>query len=583
MRLSNLFSRTLRDAPADADLASHALLVRAGMVRPLASGLYAYLPLGWQVLRRIQAILRHEMETIGAQEIHMPFVNPAELWQRSGRWYEVGDELVRFRDRAERDLVLAMTHEETVTDIAGFVIQSYRDLPAVVYHIMCKMRDEPRPRGGLIRMREFLMKDAYSFHTDAADLDHFFSLIRQAYVNIYRGVGLQPILIEALSGMMGGSDSVEFTLPHPLGEDQFVECADCGYAANLEVAVADKGRVEAEEPLPLTPVDTPGAETIADLALMLDTPPERIAKSVWYTVDEADAEDAAPRLVVALVRGDLEVDERRLCEAVGVRALRPATPAEMAQVGAVAGYASAIGLDRSDPEPGEASLTVVADDTIPATPNLVAGANQPNLHYRNATYGRDFTADVVTNIVAVREGDTCPRCQGTLHLRRGIELGHIFKLGTRYSETMGATYLNSDGQALPLVMGSYGIGLDRLMAAIVEAHHDDLGIVWPAAVAPADLHLVALKAEDPAIREMAEGLYADLRIHGYRVLLDDRAESAGVKFADADLIGVPLRLTLSPRTLAKNSIEVKPRLGAALEVVALDDLYAWLEAWRSTP
>ncbi len=575
MRLSNLFGRTLRDAPADADMTSHALLVRAGMVRPLASGIYAYLPLGWEVIRRLMAILREEMARVGGQEMRMPLVTPGELWQRTGRWQEVGSELVRFRDRAERDMVLAMTHEETVTELARFVVQSYRDLPTVVYHIQSKMRDEPRPRGGLIRMREFLMKDAYSFHTDEADLDQFFGHMRRAYETVFAQVDLSPIVIEALSGMMGGRGSVEFSLPHPVGEDEFVQCADCAYAANLEVAVADKGSPPVEAPLPLEPVATPGAETIADLASLLDVAPERILKSVWFTTEG----ETPSRLVVALLRGDLDVDERRLCEAVGARALRAATPEEMAQVGAVAGYASALGLDRSAPGDGEMALVVAADDTVPVTPNLVAGANQPNLHLRNANYGRDFSADVVTNLAAVRDGDTCARCGGPLRVQRGIELGHIFKLGTRYSEPLGATYLDAQGQAHPIVMGSYGIGLDRLLAAIVEVHHDSKGIVWPASVAPADVHIVALKAEDPAVREMAEGLYADMRIRGYRVIIDDRAESAGVKFADADLIGVPLRLTVSPRTLARNAVELKPREGDAVETVGLDDLYPWLEAW----
>ncbi len=579
MRLSNLFGRTLREAPADADLTSHALLVRAAMIRPLASGLYAYLPLGWRVVQRIETILREEMATVGAQEMRMPMVTPAELWQRSGRWASVGPELVRLKDRGDRDFVLAMTHEETITEIARFAIQSYRDLPAAVYHIQGKMRDELRPRGGLIRMREFLMKDAYSCHADAHDLDAFFPHMRRAYEAVFHRVGLTPVAIEALSGMMGGAGSVEFTLPHPLGEDQFVQCADCNYAANTEVAIADRGTAPVEVALPMLPVATPGAETIADLADMLDVPPDRVAKSVWYAAEG----ETGLRLIVALLRGDLDVDERRLADAAQAQALRPATTQEMGQVGAVAGYASAVGLDRSPPGPGEAALLVIADDTIPTTPNLVAGANAPDTHFLNVNYGRDFSADVVTNIAAVRDGDTCARCGGRLRLRRGIELGHVFKLGTRYSEPMGATYLDRDGKAIPLVMGSYGIGLDRLMAAVVEAHHDDHGIRWPASIAPADIHLVGLKLDEARVREVAEGLYADLRIAGYRVLYDDRAESPGVKFADADLIGVPLRLTVSPRTVQRDGVEIKPRRGDAIETVALDDLYAWLEAWAAAP
>ena len=441
------------------------------------------------------------------------------------------------------------------------------------------MRDEPRPRGGLIRMREFLMKDAYSFHADAHDLDAFFPHMRRAYEAIFRRVGLTPIAIEALSGMMGGAGSVEFTLAHPLGEDQFVQCADCNYAANTEVAVADKGAPPVEPALPMAPVATPGAETIADLAHLLDMPPDRIAKSVWYIAEG----ETGLRLIVALIRGDLDVDERRLADAAEAQALRPATTQEMARVGAVAGYASALGLDRSPPGPGEATLLVIADDSIPATPNLVAGANAPDTHFLNVNYGRDFTADVVTNIAAVRDGDICVRCGGALRLRRGIELGHVFKLGTRYSEPMGATYLDRDGRALPLVMGSYGIGLDRLMAAVVETHHDDYGICWPASIAPADIHLVGLKLDETRVKEVAEGLYADLRIAGYRVLYDDRAESPGVKFADADLMGVPLRLTVSPRTVQRDSVEIKPRRGTLVETVTLDDLHAWLEAWAAAP
>ena len=576
MRLSTLFSRTLRAAPADADLPSHALLTRAGMIRQLASGIYAYLPLGWEVIRQLRGIMREELNAVGGQEMHMPLVTPAELWQASGRWYEIGDELVRLRDRADREMVLAMTHEETITEVARFLIQSYRGLPLMVYQFSTKVRDEPRPRGGLIRLREFLMQDAYSLHASADDLDRFFEHMRRAYARIFHRVGLQPLVIDALNGLMGGVESIEFSLPHPLGDDNFVECADCDYAANLEVAVADRGAPPTDAPRPLALIPTPGANTIADLAALLDTSEETILKSVWYTIEG----ETPLRLVVALIRGDLEVDERRLVEAIGRRAIRPSTPAEMGQVGAVAGYASVIGIDRAPTADNPARLVVVADDTVPVTPNLIAGANQADMHYLNSNYGRDFTADIVTNIAMVCEGDCCPRCGAPLKLRRSMELAQLFKIGSRYSESMGAAVLDSSGQPMPLIMGSYGIGLDRLLAAIVEVHHDSRGITWPENVAPADLHLIALKAEDPAVREMAEGLYNDLRIAGYRVLYDDRPESAGVKFADADLIGVPLRLTVSPRTLKQNAVEVKPRLKEASEVVALDDLYAWIEAWK---
>lgn len=578
MRLSRLFSRTLRDAPADAEWTSHALLTRAGMIRPLASGLYVYLPLGWAVVRRIQDLLVETMDAVGGQEMHMPLVTPAELWQRSGRWYEIGPELVRVRDRVGRDLVLAMTHEETATEMARHMIRSYRDLPTLIYQIETKMRDEPRPRAGLVRMREFLMQDAYSFHADAADLDAFFGRMLHAYRAIFRQVDLQPLEISAASGLMGGSDSIEFILPHHLGEDQFVQCADCAYAAHMDIAVADKGGATPEPALPLETVDTPGADTIADLAALLDIPASRIAKSVWYTAES----EKGLRLVVALIRGDLDVDERRLAAAVGTAALRLATAQEMAAVGAVPGYASTIGIDR-DTLDDAARLVVVVDDTIPGSPNLVAGANQPDLHYRNANYGRDYTADVVANISLVRDGDPCPRCGAPLNLRRGVELAQVFKLGTRYSEPMGAMYLDRQGVTQPLVMGSYGLGLDRLVAAIVEAHHDAHGICWPAAVAPADVHLVALKLDDGMVRDVAEALYTRLRAQGQRVLYDDRDESPGVKFADADLIGAPLRLTVSQRSLRQGGVEVKPRREGIVETVSLDDLAPWLEAWQATP
>ncbi|MFN8472042.1 MAG: proline--tRNA ligase [Anaerolineae bacterium] len=579
MRLSRLFSRTLRDAPADAEWTSHALLTRAGMIRPLAAGLYVYLPLGWAVMRRIQDLLVEAMDAIGGQEMRMPLVTPAELWQRSGRWYEVGPELVRVRDRVGRDLVLAMTHEETATEMARHMIRSYRDLPALIYQIETKMRDEPRPRAGLVRMREFLMQDAYSFHSDADDLDAFFGRVRHAYHAIFRRVDLQPLEIAASSGLMGGSDSIEFILPHHLGEDQFVQCADCAYAAHVDVAVTDKGSATPEAPLALETVDTPGADTIADLAALLDIPAARIAKSVWYTAES----EKGLRLVVALIRGDLDVDERRLAALVRSGTLRLATAQEMAAVGAVPGYASTIGIDRAALEDDEARLMVVVDDTIPASPNLVAGANRPDLHYRNVNYGRDFTADIIADISLVRDGDPCARCGAPLSVRRGVELAQIFKLGTHYSEPMGATYLDRQGVMQPLVMGSYGLGLDRLMAAIVEAHHDSHGICWPAAVAPADVHLVALKLDDGMVRDVAEALYARLRAQGQRVLYDDRDESPGIKFADADLIGAPVRVTVSQRSLRQGGVEVKPRREGIVETVSLDDLSPWLEAWQATP
>ena len=545
MRFSRLFGRTLREAPAEAELTSHRLLVRAGMIRQLAAGIYTYLPLGWRVLHKIEGIMRQEMDAIGAQELLMPVVHPAEVWQATGRYQAPapGPALVRFRDRWGHDLVLAMTHEEVVADLLRSEVTSYRQLPLVIYHIQTKFRDEPRPRGGLVRVREFLMKDAYSCHADEADLDAFYPRIYDAYVKIFRRCGIDHVAVQADTGMMGGAISHEFMVLADVGEDTLIRCQGCGYSANVERAEFQRGEAAHEPMRPLEAVPTPEAPTIEAVAAYLGVPTSQTLKAVFYTTAQGE-------LVFAVVRGDLSVNEVKLANLLGGTTLRPATEEELRAAGIVAGYASPVGLQR---------VRVVADPSIESGTNFVAGANRAGYHYVNVNYPRDFQASAVADIAQARAGLACPRCAGVLRESRGIEIGHLFKLGTRYSALVGATFLDQAGQTRPIVMGSYGIGTGRLVAAIVEQHHDEKGIIWPPAVAPFQVHLVGLNLDRPEIRQAADRLYQELQEAGLEVLYDDRDESAGVKFNDADLVGIPLRLTVSARTERTDSVEARLR------------------------
>jgi prolyl-tRNA synthetase len=546
MRMSTMFGRTLRETPADAEMVSHQLLLRAGMIRTLGAGIYSYLPLGYRVKAKVEAILRQEMDVIGAQEMLMPVVHPAEVWQASGRWDSVDETLLRFQDRTAHDMVLAMTHEEVIAHLLQREIESYRQLPAVVYHIQVKFRDERRPRGGLVRVREFTMKDAYSAHTDVEDLEAFYPTMLQAYEDVFRRCAVEPIAVEADSGIMGGSASHEFVLLNPDGEDTIVLCTSCDYAANAERAELAKRSLDpGQGPGEVREVATPGCKTIEDVASYVGVPTERTLKAVFFRTEERE-----PRLVFAVIRGDLEVNEVKLSHVVGDVPLRPAEEDEIRAVGAVPGYASPIGVH---------GATVVADDSVLLGGRFVVGANREGYHLVGVQYGRDLAADVVADIALARAGDACPRCGGTLHVERGIELGHCFKLGSRYTAARGITYLDADGAEHPIVMGSYGIGVDRLIAAIVEAHHDEYGIRWPASVAPYLVHLVSLAREGEE-KERAEALYAAIGKEKIDVLYDDRAgPSAGVKFNDADLVGCPLRLTVSRRSLSKGGVEAKWR------------------------
>ncbi len=560
MRLSNLFARTLRETPSDAEMISHQLSVRAGLIVQAAAGIYSYLPLGWRALRKIIQIIREEMDAVDGQEILMPVVQPAGLWRESGRYDAPapGAALVRFSDRGEHPMVLAMTHEELVTDLARRLVNSYRQLPAVVYQVQTKFRDEARSRGGLVRVREFTMKDAYSFHADQEDLDAYYPRMYAAYEQIFRRCGLEVVAVEASSGMMGGSDSHEFIFVNDAGEDTLVLCPDCKFAANAEAAHFDKGEALREEERPLEKVPTPGTTTIEAVARLLGVGEEQTLKAVFYATAQSE-------IVFAVIRGDLDVNEQKLADVLGGVELHPADAEELEAAGLVAGYASPIGLDNP-------AIRVIADDSILTGSNYVAGANDPGYHYANANYPRDMQVDQVADIALAREGDRCIACGGSLRAVRGIELGHVFKLGTKYSEAMGADFLDATGASRPLVMGCYGIGAGRLLACILEQHHDDNGIVWPVDVAPMQVHIVSVGTNNPEVVQAAEAAYQRLQAAGYEVLYDDRDETAGVKFNDADLIGLPVRVTVSRRTVQGEAFELKARWEADRQMVPAADL-----------
>lgn len=562
MRLSHLFFTSLRDDPAEAEMPSHRLLVRAGYVRQLGAGIYSLLPLGLRVNRRVEQVIREEMDRIGGQEMEMPVVHPADVWRQSGRYQAIGPELARFEDRGGRDMVLAMTHEEVVGSLLADIVKSYRQLPMIVYHIQTKFRDEPRSRGGLIRVREFVMKDSYSCDRDAAGLDVSYQRHYEAYERIFERLGLATVAVSSDVGMMGGSQAHEFMVLNPAGEDVLALCEACGYAANRQVAVVPKREPAPEEPLPIEEVETPGTTTIAGLARFLGVGEERTAKAAFFVTGDG-------RLVTAIVRGDYEVNETKLVHAVkATGGIRPAQVEEIRAAGMEPGYGSPVGAR---------DTVVVVDDLVERSANLVAGANREGWHLRNVNVGRDFTPDLAADITNAQEGDACPRCGSEVILRNGIEVGNIFKLGTKYADAFGATYLDENGDRHPVVMGSYGIGVGRNVACIVEAHHDEKGIVWPAEVAPYAAHLVSIGTDkDPRVLEIAERLHEVAVKAGREILWDDRPESPGVKFTDAELLGMPWILTVSPRSLAADSVEVTERATGERGLRPLADVEALL-------
>ncbi len=562
MKLSHLFGETLREAPADAEFTSHQLLVRAGYIRQLGTGIFSYLPLARRVMDKIENIMREEMNAIGGQEMTMPVVHPAEIWQETGRWYQIGSEMGRMKDSTGRDMVLAMTHEEVVTSLVRDIIHSYRQLPALIYHLQTKWRDEPRSRGGLIRVREFTMKDSYSLDRDWEGLDKQYWAHYHAYFNIFNRCGLPTIAVESDVGMMGGKQAHEFMYLTPIGEDTLVLCDACGYTSNRQVATFRKPEPEAEEAKPLEKVATPGAKTIEDLANFLNIPQSKTAKAVFMVATITEGQEDVEKFVFAVVRGDMDLNETKLTNAVKAKELRPAHEEEIKAIGAEPGYGSPIGVRCEN-------ILLVVDDLVTKSPNLVAGANEEGYHFLNVNYGRDYEADIVADIVAAADGYACPHCGAPLRTVRGVEVGNIFKLGTRYSAAMGAYFQDKDGERKPVIMGSYGIGVGRLMASVVEEHNDKYGIIWPITIAPYQVHIVALRGGF----EVAERLYDDLQDAGVEVLYDDRTEpSPGEKFNDADLIGVPLRLTVGGRSLKKGGVEMKRRSQKDVELIPLDDV-----------
>ena len=555
MRITQLFGKTLRQDPAEAEIASHRLMLRAGMIHQVAAGVYAYMLLAYRSLRKIEQIIREEMDAAGSQEVKMPALQPLEVWEETDRAAAFGGNLFRLKDRHDRDLVLAPTHEEVITQMVRANVSSYRDLPLILYQIQTKFRDEPRPRAGLIRVREFDMKDAYSFDANEEGLTLSYERMFQAYRNIFQRCGLPVLAVEADSGAIGGKDSQEFILPAEAGEDTVLHCRECGYAANAERATGVIPEVPDEEELPLEEVATPGVKTIADLASYLGIPESKTLKAVFYV--------ASGQIVFVTLRGDLDVNEVKLRNVLHARDLRLANDEEVAQAELVAGSASPVGLK---------GVTVVADESIRQGSNFVVGANKEGYHLRNANYTRDFQAGLVTDIALAREGHGCPRCGGALHSVRGIEVGHVFKLGTFFTERLGATYLDAQAQQHPIIMGCYGIGVGRLLAAAIEQNHDDRGIIFPTPIAPYQVHLVSLNPDNDQVRQAAEELYARLQGEGLEVLYDDREESAGVKFNDADLVGLPVRLVVSPRNLKENAVEVKGRREELARLVGMGEV-----------
>jgi prolyl-tRNA synthetase len=549
MRQTQMFIPTLKETPTDAEQASHKLLLRAGYMRQLGAGIYSYLPLLRRVLARVEAIVREEMDAIGAQEFFLPALNPKELWEESGRWAVMGPNMFRLKDRKAAELCLAMTHEEVFTAIARDELRSYRQLPQTWYQIQTKFRDEPRPRSGLLRVRQFTMKDSYSFDLDREGLDRSFEKHREAYVNIFRRCGLSFVQVEAHSGAMGGAASTEFMVRTDAGEDHVAACPKCGYAANIEKATSRIPSVTDAEGPPVPSIfPTPGMRTIEDLT----KPPygvaaERQIKTLVYVADGVP--------LLALLRGDHELNEAKLQSATGATEVRPAHPDEIrAALGASPGSLGAVGMDKGPPFEGR----IFADAALEGRRNLVTGANRDDQHYEGVTPGRDFRPRFV-DLRTVQAGETCPRCDGALDVFKALEVGHIFKLGTKYSESMGAKVLDEKGTEVPIVMGSYGIGVERIAAAAVELHHDADGIRWPLSIAPFEVSLLSLQAQDKDVAGAADRLYADLVAAGFSVLYDDRDERPGVKFKDADLVGIPLRIAVGKKGLAENKVELKVR------------------------
>lgn len=554
MKLSKFFYTTLRETPSDATMPSHIFLMRGGYIKPLSTGIYSMLPMGFRVLKKIEKLIREEMIAIGGLEVDLPIVQTADLWSESGRYTAIGEELLRFKDRNNHNMVLAMTHEEAMTDLVRYVVSSYKQLPVMLFQFKTKYRDEARARGGLIRVREFLMKDAYSFHSSQEDLDKHYDLEYKAYQNIFRKVGIEPVVVQSDTGIMGGKVAHEFMLDTPNGEDYLIICKHCGYQANREIATFKRTAHTGNADLEKEKIATPNAATIDDISKLLNVEASATAKCVFFNFNG--------KLITALVPGNLDVSEIKLHNLLKAKDLIPADNESIEKCGMVPGFASPIGAH---------DTRVIVDSGLEDATDLVMGANEKGFHFKHCTPKRDFTDYEVADIAEASEGCKCPKCGKELSETRGIELGNIFKLGTKFSSSMGATFLTPESKSEPIIMGCYGIGVGRLMASVVENSHDEFGPIWPKSIAPFQVEIVAI-AKDPELLEVADKLEKELESAGFEVLVDDREERAGVKFKDADLWGIPLRIAVGKKGLANGQVEWKPRNSKDMVLVNIADV-----------
>ncbi|AOM83149.1 proline--tRNA ligase [Salisediminibacterium beveridgei] len=567
MRQRTFLSPTLRDIPTDADVVSHQLMLRAGLIRQSTSGVYSFLPLGFKVLQKVERIVREEMDRAGAQEMIMPSIQPAELWQQSGRWADYGPELMRFKDRHQREFALGPTHEEVITAIVKDDVRSYKELPMTLYQIQTKFRDERRPRFGVLRGREFLMKDAYSFDVDYDGLDKSYSKMYEAYKKIFARCDLNFRAVVADSGAMGGKDTHEFMVLSSVGEDTIAYSDGSDYAANTEIAEVNVSYPQSNENgKPLEKVDTPDQKTIEQVGKYLNADATQCIKAMTFNVDD--------EAVMVLVRGDHEVNDIKIKHALDARNVTFATEEESSEwMKADFGFLGPVGAPDH--------LKIVADPAVMVMKNIICGANEANKHYINANVYRDFKVDQIADVRMIQEGDPSPDGKGTIRFKEGIEVGHVFKLGTKYSEALGATVLDDQGKARPIVMGSYGIGVSRTVAAIIEEHHDENGIIWPLSVAPFHAHLVPVNVKQDDQRELSEALYSELQQAGLEVLFDDRQERPGVKFKDSDLLGLPIRITVGKKA-GEGIVELKYRKSGETVEVHRKDLLSTITGYISS-
>ncbi|MCD6521284.1 proline--tRNA ligase [Candidatus Calescamantes bacterium] len=566
MLRSKIFLPTLKEIPESAEIPSHIYSLRGGFIRQVSSGIYTYLPLGVRVLEKITRIIREELNSVGAQELILPYILPRELWDSTGRWEEFGPEMMKFKDRKEREFSLAPTHEEAITDLVKKEIRSYRDLPLILYQIQPKFRDEPRPRFGLLRSRQFIMKDAYSFHRDEKDLEETYNKLKDAYLRIFKRCGLDVVIVEADPGLMGGKVSHEFMAPAENGEDIIVLCKNCGYASNREMARTISLTPSEEEEKPIEKVPTPGASSIEDVSQLLNLPPKCLVKTLIL--------DSEKGPVALMIRGDHELNLLKVKKLLGVKNLELASPALIEEVTqAPVGFAGPMGLK---------GVKIIADYRVAELKNFVTGANEKDAHYINVNPGRDFNIDVVGDVRYITDEDPCPNCKQKIELKKAIEVGHIFKLGTRYSEDMKAYFQDEDGKTKPFIMGCYGIGVDRIWLTAIEQNHDESGIIWPWNIAPFQIIIIPINIKEGKIKEIAFRLHNQLEEKGYEVLLDDRDERAGVKFKDADLTGIPLHLIIGTKYLQEGKLEVKIRGKKERWVVSPGEIENFLEKLKKS-